>query len=286
VEKDILARGMTQAVKQIRPRIILLDHMPDWGLTREAAVQGIQNAGYRFQALACDQVPRVQGRLNSKGKKGFIRQFNRHRALRNCCNRLKKMKGFFFEVDETSGNISEWVDQFCVAHDKRWGTTATPSKYQDEAARIDLRDALKAWAKDRVLVRFSIHVLNRRITFVAGLKNNKTDDLIYFHTARLPVYDRLGTGNVTIRYLGLWMIENGYTTLDFGRGNEAYKHIFANETGELWRIYGSRSWFSFHYWKGCVEAYIKKKQSRRNLWYLAYKHIFKSRWVRRFYDND
>lgn len=282
LKKDLLSRGLAEAVQQIRPRAIFLNNVPDWGMTRAAAQKGIRDAGYRFQAVAYDQVPCVQGRLDSKGKTEFLRQFNRHRGLKNYFNRLKKMKGFFFEVDETSDQIDEWVDQFCVAHDKRWETTGTPSKYQDEAARMDLKDALKAWAKDRVLIRFSVHVMNRRITFVAGLKNNKSKDLIHFHTARLPVYDKLSTGNITIRLMGLWMIENGYTTLDFGRGNEAYKHFFANETRDLWRIYGARSIVSLHYWKGCIEAYIKQKESRRKLWYLADKHIFKSRWARIF----
>jgi CelD/BcsL family acetyltransferase involved in cellulose biosynthesis len=133
-----------------------------------------------------------------------------------------------------------------------------------------------------VLVRFSVHVLNQRITFVAGLKKNKGRGLIYFHTARLPVYNKLSTGNITIRLMGLWMMENGYQCLDFGRGNEAYKHFFANDTRDLWRVYGARSLMSFHYWKGCIEAYVKAKDSRRQLWAMLDRHVFKSRWVRVF----
>jgi CelD/BcsL family acetyltransferase involved in cellulose biosynthesis len=282
VEKDMLARGMAQAVKQIHPRIILLNNMPDWGRTREAAVEGLGQAGYRCVPVAYDKVPCVQGDMNSEGMKRFGRQFNRHRGLKNYSNRLKKMKGFHFEVDETGDGINEWVDQFCVAHDKRWETTSTPSKYQDEKTRTDLKDALKAWAKDRVLIRFSVHVMNRRITFVAGLKNKKNKDLIYFHTARLPVYNKLSTGNITIRLMGLWMMENGYQCLDFGRGNEAYKYFFANETQDLWRVYGARSLMSLHYWKGCIEAYVKAKDSRRQMWAMLDRHVFKSRWVRVF----
>jgi CelD/BcsL family acetyltransferase involved in cellulose biosynthesis len=124
--------------------------------------------------------------------------------------------------------------------------------------------------------------MNRRITFVAGLKNKKNKDLIYFHTARLPVYNKLSTGNITIRLMGLWMMENGYQCLDFGRGNEAYKYFFANETQDLWRVYGARSLMSLHYWKGCIEAYVKAKDSRRQMWAMLDRHVFKSRWVRVF----
>jgi hypothetical protein len=282
VEKDMLSRGLAMAVQQLRPRTVLLNNLPDWGRTREAAVAGLEQAGYRCVPVAYDKVPCVQGSMDSEGKKRFGRQFNRHRGLKNYSNRLKKMKGFHFEVDETRDDINEWVDQFCVAHDKRWETTSTPSKYQDEKTRTDLKDALKAWAKDQVLIRFSVHVMNRRITFVAGLKNKKNKDIIYFHTARLPVYDKLSTGNITIRLMGLWMMENGYQCLDFGRGDEAYKHIFANETQDLWRVYGARSLMSFHYWKGCIEAYIKEKDSRRQMWAMLDRHVFKSRWVRVF----
>jgi CelD/BcsL family acetyltransferase involved in cellulose biosynthesis len=282
VKTDMLSQGLARAVQQLRPKTVFLNNMPEWGRTREAAVEGLGQAGYRCVPVAYDKVPCVQGAMDSEGKKRFGRQFNRHRGLKNYSNRLKKMKGFHFEVDETRDDIDEWVDQFCVAHDKRWETTSTPSKYQDEKTRTDLKDALKAWARDRVLVRFSIHVLNQRITFVAGLKKNKGRGLIYFHTARLPVYDKLSTGNITIRLMGLWMMENGYACMDFGRGNEAYKHIFANETRDLWRIYGARSPVSLHYWKGCVEAYVKAKESRRQLWAMLDRHVFKSRWMKVF----
>lgn len=282
VGKDMLAQGMAQAVEQIRPRIVLLNNIPDRGQTREAAFEGVQKAGYRCVPVAYDKVPCVLGGDDPEGKQRFGRQFNRHRGLKNYSNRLMKMKGFHFEVDETSDDIHEWVDQFCVAHDRRWEPTPTPSKYQDKQARDQLKDALLAWAEDRVLIRFSVHVMNRRITFVVGLKNRKNKDLIYFHTARLPVYDKLSTGNITIRLMGLWMMENGYSCMDFGRGNEAYKYIFANETRDLWRVYGARSVVSLHYWKGCIEAYVKAKESRRQLWALLDRHVFKSRWMKVF----
>jgi CelD/BcsL family acetyltransferase involved in cellulose biosynthesis len=282
VKADMLSQGLARAVQQIRPRTVLLNNMPEWGRTREAAVQGLQLAGYRCVPVAYDKVPCVQGDMNSEGMKHFGRQFNKHRGLKNYSNRLKKMKGFHFEVDETRDDINDWVDQFCVAHDKRWETTSTLSKYQDEKTRTDLKDALAAWAEDRVLIRFSVHVMNRRITFVAGLKNKKNKDIIHFHTARLPVFNKLSTGNITIRLMGLWMMENGYQCLDFGRGNEAYKHFFANETRDLWRVYGARSLMSLHYWKGCIEVYVKAKDSRRQLWAMLDRHVFKSRWVRVF----
>lgn len=282
VKTDMLSQGLSRAVQQLRPRTVFFNNMPDWGQTRQAAVEGLEGAGYRCVPVAYDKVPCVQGAMDSEGIKRFGRQFNRHRGLKNYSNRLKRMKGFHFEVDETIEDINEWVDHFCVAHDKRWEPTPTPSRYKDEKSRNDLKDALKAWAKDRVLIRFSVHVMNRRITFVVGLKNKKNKDLIYFHTARLPVYNKLSTGNITIRLMGLWMMKNGYTCLDFGRGNEAYKHFFANDTRDLWRVYGARSLMSFHYWKGCIEAYIKAKDSRRQLWAMLDRHVFKSRWVRVF----
>lgn len=282
VEKDMLSQGLARAVEQIRPKTVFLTNVPGWGKTCEAAVQGLEQAGYRCVPVAYDKVPCVQEKDDPDGMKQFGRQFNKHRGLKNYSNRLMKMKGFHFEVDDTQEDINEWVDQFCVAHDKRWETTSTPSKYQDEKIRTDLKDALKAWAKDQALIRFSVHVMNRRITFVVGLKNKKNKDLIYFHTARLPVYNKLSTGNITIRLMGLWMKKNGYQCLDFGRGDEAYKHYFANETRDLWRVYGARSLVSLHYWKGCIEAYVKAKDSRRQLWAMLDSHVFKSRWVRVF----
>ncbi len=282
ITKERLSKGLAMVLQQIRPKKVLLDNVPDWGMTREAAVLGLEQAGYRCVPVAYDKVPCVPGGEDPEGMQRFGRQFNRHRGLKNYTNRLMKMKGFHFEVDETRDDIHEWVDQFCVAHDRRWEPTSTPSKYQDKQARDQLKDALAAWAEDRVLIRFSVHVMNRRITFVVGLKNRKNKDLIYFHTARLPVYDKLSTGNITIRLMGLWMMENGYTCMDFGRGNEAYKHIFANETRDLWRIYGARSPVSLHYWKGCVEAYVKAKESRRQLWAMLDRHVFKSRWMKVF----
>ncbi|MBA3010524.1 MAG: GNAT family N-acetyltransferase [Proteobacteria bacterium] len=275
-----LSQGIADVIQTIQPRHILLEPLPEWGHTLCAARDGIKKAGYKYKAVPFGRVPHVRGATDSDGVIKFKKLFNRHRSLNNYTNQLKREKGFFFEINETGMHIDQWADQFCEAHDKRWEPTATPSKYKDKQPREDLKKALKAWAKDKVLIRFSICVVNRRITFVVGLKTGK--EIIYFHTARLPVYNKLGTGNITIRLMGLWMADNGYNTMDFGRGNEAYKYYFANETQRIWRIYASRSVFSLYYLKGCIEEYIRKKESRIKIWEMIDKKILKSKLFKRF----
>ncbi len=259
-----LARGFTLLVERVKPRNILLQPVPGWGLTLGAAIQGIETAGFRYRAFPFAQVPLLRGEGGPDGAQAFKKSLCRSRSLKNYTNRIRRENGFVFEADTGTRGIDQWADQFCDAHIRRWQATSTPSKYRDAATREKLKAALHAWAGDNRLVRFSIHAMYRRITFVAGLISNRT--IIHFHTARLPVYNKLGTGNITVHLMGLWMLENGYDAIDFGLGDEPYKYYFANTTRPVWRIYAAESLFSASFARGCIEAYIRRKKSRMDIW--------------------
>ncbi|MCG8634103.1 MAG: GNAT family N-acetyltransferase [Desulfobacterales bacterium] len=259
-----LADGLFCLIRTVEPSSMVLDTVPDWGFTLQAVTRGLERTGYKVNAFPCASAPVLRGRLGPEGIGKLKKQLCRHRSLKNYTNRLKREKGFFFEVDPGTRGIDAWADQFCAAHLERWKSTLTPSKYHSKQAREDFKDVLHAWAEDNLLIRFSIFVLGRRITFAAGLKSGNT--IVYFHTARRPVYNKLGTGNITIRLIGLWMIENGYDSMDFGQGDEGYKYYFANESRELWRIYASKSCFSSSYLRGGIEEYIRRKENRVRTW--------------------
>ncbi|MEA2060762.1 MAG: GNAT family N-acetyltransferase [Thermodesulfobacteriota bacterium] len=274
-----LSRGVAELVRQVAPRAIVLDSIPEWGKTLESAVKGIKSAGYRIKVFSFDSAPVLEGSPGPEGSQVLKKKLNRRKSLKNYTNRMKRQKGFLFEIDQTGRNIDQWVEQFCDAHISRWKNTLTPSKYENSKARDDLREVLRAWADDHLLVRFSIRLFSEPITFVAGLKAGNT--LIYFHTARRSVLSKLGPGNITIQLMGFWMIENGYHSLDFGRGDEPYKHYFANQNRKLYRIYASRSLFSLSYAKGCVEDYIRKKEARMKIWNMIGRSLVKTEWMAR-----
>ncbi|MCG8619944.1 MAG: GNAT family N-acetyltransferase, partial [Desulfobacterales bacterium] len=113
----------------------------------------------------------------------------------------------------------------------------------------------------------------RRITYVIALKFGRT--LVYFHTARLPVYNKLSTGNITIHLMGLWMQENGFNNIDFGMGDEGYKYYFANHNRTIWKVRGARSLFSPTAFLGAAESYLREKVCLMRLW-TAVKNSYKS----------
>ena len=259
-----LADGFALLLTHVKPDAVILDNIPEWGLTLNALQKGLKQVGFKSHVFSWAKAPVLQGRLGTEGIKDIKRQLGRNRSLKNYTNRLKRENGFFFEADPGAKGIDQWVDEFINAHRDRWKNTPTPSKYEILEVRHTLKEVLKAWAADYVLIRFSVYVTPRRITFAVGLKSG--DTLIHFHTARLPVYNKLGTGNITIRLIGFWMIENGYNALDFGLGEESYKYYFANRSNEIWRLYAAKTLFSPWFLRGGIENYIRSKKSRLQLW--------------------
>lgn len=167
-------------------------------------------------------------------------------------NKLIKEQGAVFEIFKEDEDLDAWVEQFCKYHVERWKGTSTPSKYYQEQSRNFLKECLKSWIQDGVLVRFSIKKGDQRIAFVIGLLEG--DALIHHSTSYDAEYYKLSPGKVLTYLIIQWMKQMGLKKLDFGEGNEDYKFVYANKIYPLGRVFiSSRSNYFFK-----MNAHLKK----------------------------
>lgn len=258
-----LAEGLLTVIQSIKPQDVVFKYVPDWGLTLHATLQALGKAGWRFQQFPADVCPTLESKDGDEGRTLLAAKFDT-RKLRWKTKKLGRTEGFSFQIDDTADGLDEWVDEFCDAHVLRWGETDTPSRYHDATARRNLHRVLQAWAADGILLRFTMTIEGRKAAFVIGLRRNHR--LIRHHSARLPVYDKWGVGTIMIRLMGLWMVENGFSCMDFGLGDEPYKYEFATHNEPLWRIYGGSSVLSGKYLYGCAKTFVRKSEARQKLW--------------------
>jgi len=162
-------------------------------------------------------------------------RLSKSRNNRYKLNRLQREHGVEFEAYETDEGLEKWTNDFCDCHIVRWTGTATPSKYLNAERRVFLLNCLKAWHRDNILVRFSLKADGKRIAFIIGLIQENS--LIYHNLTHDPDFNKHSPSLVLVVFLGEWMRERGFNTLDFGDGNESYKYNFANEEGQLNSIF-------------------------------------------------
>lgn len=142
-----------------------------------------------------------------------------------------------FEIFREEEDLDEWVSQFCRLHIERWKGTSTPSKYAEKSNRVFLKECLKAWIKDGVLIRFSIKKGEERIAFVIGLLEGNA--LIHHSTSYDAQYYKISPGKVLTYKIIQWMRKTGLNKLDFGEGGEDYKFMYTNTVYPLGRVFVS-----------------------------------------------
>jgi hypothetical protein len=258
-----LATGLCHIVAISKPRSLYFDRIrpddPSW----EAVQIAMLRLGWFCKAFEATPNPC----LVADSAHGIIDMRSAvlsHKGVNNYANRLKKQAGYLFENDETSEGLSDWVREFCAAHDWSWSKTDTPSMYRQAKARDELLMRLRGWCADGVLVRFSIRLAIGRAAFVIGLRAR--DRLIYYHTALNPGYNKFSAGHVLIREISKWMTERGICTLDFGVGDESYKIRYTNKIPRLLRIYAHEAPFSPTHCKGYIDQEIRKSEKLQALW--------------------
>lgn len=160
------------------------------------------------------------------------------RELRYRVNKLHSQKNAVFETFTDAEGLDRWTGQFCAVHIRRWQGTATPSNLRHAHRRDLLQGCLSAWAADGLLVRFSVRVEQERVGFVIGLR--ATDHIIHHSTTYDPSFAKYSPGKALILHMAEWMRDNGYRTLDFGDGREAYKYTVATGERPMARIFIAR----------------------------------------------
>ena len=220
---------LLQAVKK-ENWALFLDKQPSWASYYETLLTAIQSSGLHWETSKYSTCLTLEENVPEKLLGYFDRQ-----KLPLKLNRLKKLGEFQFEVFEDSEDLEQWLDEFTESHICRWENTTTPSNLEDTGRRDFLSQCLKAWIKDGLLVRFSLKLDGKRIGFAIGLRENNS--MIHHSTTYDLNYHKYSPGLVIIRLMGQWMAEQNICKLDFGDGEESYKHHFSNTTSEINRIY-------------------------------------------------
>lgn len=195
---------------------------PSWASYMDIFMQSLRASG-----LFVDVSPRsVCPVLEEETPKKLYERLNSSRELRYRMNRIKSQLEGIFEIFSGNEELDEWVDTFCDLHRKRWENTDTPSRYQGEEVKF-LKECMRAWALDDILVRFSIKVGGERIAFVICLIQENT--LIHHSTAYNEDFYKYSPGKALILAIGQWMEAKDLKILDFGEGAEPYKYSYTNK---------------------------------------------------------
>jgi CelD/BcsL family acetyltransferase involved in cellulose biosynthesis/RimJ/RimL family protein N-acetyltransferase len=260
---DDLAQGFVAAIDALKARTLFIDRLPPSGLMLAALRIALARLGWQASAFAATSNPCLRMPVDDGGA-GVMRSMRSHRKFDYFERRLRREPGYAFEAIQGDAGLEDWIDAFCDAHDWSWSRTSTPSVYRDPLARQALLDRCRAWARDDVLVRFSIRLASGRPAFAICLLG--ADRLVYHHVTVSPAYARHSAGHVLLRLIGDWMAERNIPTLDFGVGEEDYKQRYSNGVDRLVRVYGSSSSWSSHAMRARLDRAIRSRPALQSLW--------------------
>jgi len=213
---------------------LMLNHKPAWANYMGVFESVVKKSPLYSMSLDYSVCPIME----AESPEALFKEVSNSRNTRYKLNKFIKQENGIFEVLTDETDLDQWAENFCQAHILRWGPTPTPSSYRDPARREFLKNCLRAWHTDGVLVRFALRTEKGRIGLMAGLLDG--DTLIYHTPTFHPDFAHVSPGRVLIYYITQWMAENGLHRLDFGDGNEPYKYYVASKDQVLRRVFLSR----------------------------------------------
>ncbi len=244
---------------------LMLNHKPVWAPYMPAFEAALNNSGLYRLSVDYSVCPIAE----APTPQALFDEVHASRNTRYKLNKFLKQEQGSFEVLTDGSDMDGWVEDFCNAHVLRWSATPTPSAYRDPVRRAFLKNCLRAWQEDGVLVRFALRTPRGRVGLMAGLIEGET--LIYHAPTFHPACAHVSPGRVLIYYIAQWMAENGFRRLDFGDGNEPYKYYVASKDQVLRRVFVSRKTnFSFQLKTHFIRAVRQNKRL-----YLLYQHRLK-----------
>jgi CelD/BcsL family acetyltransferase involved in cellulose biosynthesis len=263
VDAAAVGEGLALALRFVRPRDLLLERVPPWGLTLDAIRSGLTQSAWPSCQFPVLMNPVVGAPPGPRATDALYAQFHRHSRLRTKENKVKRLPGYAFEVLEQDDDLESWASDFCAVHEWRWNPTDTPSELRRAEAREAFLENLYAWSRDRLLRRFAIRIDHQRHAFAACLVGG--DRLLYHLLATRPGNGALSLGKVLLRMVGVWASQNGLSTLDLGMGGEGYKFEFATHTDMLWKVYAAPK-ASVRVSAGRIEQRIRQTPAAFNVW--------------------
>ena len=225
-------RGLMKAVKK-NDLSLVLNYQPSWAGYMDTFISEGKKSGLFWEVSNHSVCPA----LDCETPEEVMQRFNKVKNLRYYVNRLKKQQSAVFEAFSDAEELDKWNEQFCDCHVKRWEDTPTPSKYSDPEMRRFQKGCLEAWAKEGLLCRFSVRVGEERIAFNMALRQG--NDLVGHSQAYDPEFSKYSPGKAIMYFIGEWMLEQGISKIDFGKGGESYKYGMTNVDLPLYKIFVS-----------------------------------------------
>ena len=137
----------------------------------------------------------------------------------------------------SAAEIQSRLDVFFDQHERRWQATGHPSLFRDPAHRAFYR-RLTEGADDSGWLRFtSVEFEGRPIAFHFGFSHRGT--YLWYKPSYEINLARRSPGEVLLRQLLLAAVQEEARVFDFGLGDEAFKHRFANRVPRVrtWGLY-------------------------------------------------
>lgn len=214
---------------------LMLNHKPAWATYMPALEAALQNSELYHLSLDYSVCPIAE----APTPQALFDEVRASQNTRRKLNKFVKQEQGTFEVLTDDSDLDGWTEDFCNAHVLRWASTPTPSTYRDSHKREFLKNCLRAWQHDGLLVRFALRIpKGGRVGLMAGLLEGET--LVYHAPTFHPSCAHVSPGRVLIYYIAQWMAENGLRRLDFGDGNEPYKYYVASQNQVLRRVFAAR----------------------------------------------
>lgn len=256
--------NLFEKVKQSRSSLIL-NKIPESCHYMQALEVSVRNKNLFWRKIKYMVCKRVVANTPND----LFNIINDSSQTRSSVNKIKKEKNAIFEVFTNDADLESWVSEFCKAHIHRWSDSSTPSVLSDKNKQHFLLQSLKAWNKENILVRFSLRLELKRISFVIALVENKT--LIHHSTTFDPDYRKFSPGRSIIHFIAKWMAEQNFNILDFGYGDEGYKSFFSNNQQELDRVFISNRTNLLFMFKAIIIKHVRNQ----NWLYKIYKEKIK-----------
>ncbi len=125
------------------------------------------------------------------------------------------------ELEKIGGRLSEFID----LHIERWKATASPSMFRDDSSVRLYQGLIENCVP---LVWSGLYLDDELVAGHIGIVDRKS--LLWYKPAYSTSHSKLSPGEILLREVIRYAIENNYHSLDFTRGDEPYKYRYANLT--------------------------------------------------------
>jgi CelD/BcsL family acetyltransferase involved in cellulose biosynthesis len=198
--------------------------MPEWSRLRQGIERGHVSA-MRPRLVAQTPCPGA----TIEGRRDEFAALARKKSLRRHASALAK-EGAVAVQHLTEGDaILAALDGFFDQHVARWEGTPYPSLFREERCREFYRAMTRALAPRGEVVLTVLRAGDRAVAHHFGLLQDRR--FIWYKPSFDPALARCSPGEVLLQELIRYCTERDCVELDFTRGDEPFKHRFADHVG-------------------------------------------------------